>query len=221
MLKAELYLKDINYNSITDIMMPYLAKWLSEKDNTFLDLFKNIISKKGKPSGFSKFLINIIPGKDYLVASIISNNEGVLVEYLNELIQKNGVIAVIREINFDTVEGSKKDMLKIEVTIDAIDYEETIVNLAPMLLQKMTEQEGNTSKLAQLLIKTKDLPCDVLKAAIGAIPKEQRDELLANILTIYKQELSESLNEAITKNNIKAEIKDFNIGTSNHQLKYL
>lgn len=221
MLRVELYLIDIDYISIISLMMPYLEQWLSKKDNTLLDLLKNIISKKGKPSGFSKFIVNVIPGKDHIVASLISNNEAVFIEALNESIRKNGVVAKIKELDFNSAEGSNKDMLKIEVTIDEIDYEETIVNLAPMLIQKMSEQEGNSNKLAQLLLSTKDLPVNVLKAAIGAIPKEQRDDLLANILALYKQEISASLNAAIIKNHVKAEIRDINVRSSHHQLKYL
>lgn len=221
MLRVELYLKDIDYISVINLMMPSLEKWLAEKDNLLLDLLKNMISKKGKPSGFSKFLVNIIPSKDHLVASVISNNETVFIEYLNETLKKNGIMAVMKELDFDTVEGNNKDMLKIEVTLDNIDYEETIVNLAPVLLQKMSEQENNPSKLAQFLLGTKDLPVNMLKAAIGAIPKEQRDDLLANILALYKEEISDSLNAVITKNNIKAEIKDLNIRSTHHQLKYL
>lgn len=221
MLRVELYLIDIDYISIISLMMPYLEQWLSKKDNTLLDLLKNIISKKGKPSGFSKFIVNVIPGKDHIVASLISNNESVFIEALNESIRKNGVVAKIKELDFNSAEGSNKDMLKIEVTIDEIDYEETIVNLAPMLIQKMSEQEGHSNKLAQLLLSTKDLPVNVLKAAIGAIPKEQRDDLLANILALYKQEISASLNAAIIKNHVKAEIRDINVRSSHHQLKYL
>lgn len=216
MIRIKLYLKDINYNSFVDIVMPYLLKWLSDKDNVFLDVFSKMISKNGKSSSFSKFLVSLIPNKERLVASILPHYDTVLIEYINDMLKKNNIIAKVKKIDFMNVKGSNKDMLKIEVAIKDIDYEQTIVNLTPVILQKMAEQDSKASKIAQLLLSREELPVNILKAAVGAIPKEQRDELISEIFMEYKEEITESLNMVITNNNIKAELFNINMKGSNN-----
>lgn len=211
MLRVRLYLKDIDYISILNLVMPYMEKWLSKNNNTLLELLKNLISKEGKPSGFSKFIVNILPCKDNILTSVVSNNGAVFTAYLNDLLRKNGIVVCIEKLYVVTVEGSKNDMLKVEVTIDAIDYEETMENLVPMILQKMSETENNTRKLAELLLSLNELPINMLKAAIGVVPRYQRDELLTKFLSLYTQEITEVLNSTLSKNNIKAEIEQINI----------
>ena len=55
MLVIRLYATDIDYNTVAEAVMPYIAKGLSDKENLFYDILKNVISKDdGKPSGISK-----------------------------------------------------------------------------------------------------------------------------------------------------------------------
>jgi hypothetical protein len=211
MVIVRLYVKDIDYNTVFDTAMPFIAKGLSDKDNIALDVFKNIISNQGKPSGLSKLVVSLIPNKDGVAVSVLPHYEEELIKFLNDLLRRNNIIAVIKTLSLKTVERSQGKMLRIEVTIDDIDYEQTVTNLAPTVLLKLTEQEGKAGKVAQILMEQNELPGNVLKAAMGAIPKQLRDELLADILMEYRQDLTGVLNELITKNNIKAEIKDIKI----------
>lgn len=211
LIRAKCYIKDINYNSLVDIAMPYITKWLAEKNRILSRPLTNILSKNGKASGVSKFLVSLIPNKENLIASMLPRFDETLVEFLNDMAEENGIVVLVKTIDFIVVKGGNKDMLKIEVTIDNIDYEKTILNLTPSMLLKWSEQDNKSGNLAKLFLQTKDLPSNVLKAAIGAIPLEQRDELLAAILMEYKEELTESLNMMVTNNNIKAEINEISI----------
>lgn len=215
MIRASGYIKDINYNSQVDIMMPYITKWLTEKNGVYSKPLTSILSKNGKASGVSKFLVSLIPYKENLMASLLLRFDETMVEFINDLIKKNGIVVIIKDIDFIAVKGRKKDMLKIEVTIDHIDYEQTILNLTPLMVQKLSEQDSKAGNIAKLLLQTKELPSNVLKAAIGAIPLEQRDELLIAILTEYREELTESINTMVANNNIKAEIGSISIKNDN------
>ncbi|HWT76917.1 MAG TPA: hypothetical protein VN258_19625 [Mobilitalea sp.] len=211
MIRVRFYLLDINYHSLVDSVMPYLTKWLSEKDNLFFDAFSKIISKDGKSSAFSRFVVSLIPNKEHLISSILTHYDELLTEYVKDLLKNNHIIAKLKGIHFEAVEGSRKDMLKVEFAIEDIDYEQTILQLIPQLMQKMAEQDGKSGKLVRLLQRYNELPQNVLMAAIGAIPKEQRDKLLAEILMEYSEELTGALNMMIAKNNIKAEISNMNM----------
>lgn len=102
-------------------------------------------------------------------------------------------------------------MLKIEITVEDIDYEQTVANLTPVILQKLSEKGDKSGKLAQVLLNLKDLPSNMLAAAIGAIPTLQRDELLADILMEYREELTDTLNKIIENNNIQAQINEIKV----------
>jgi hypothetical protein len=210
LIRAKLYVNKIDYNTVIDLAMPYIVKELSDKDNFFFDVVTNIISNKGKPSGFSKLLVSLIPNKNNVAASILPHFDEILKEYLNEQLTKYGVTARIKSIRFDTIERSHGKVLKIEITVDEIDYEQTAVNLIPLLLN-LSEKEDQAGKFARLLLKLKELPANMLTAAIEAIPKWQRDELLADILMEYQEELAKVLNEVIEKNDVKAQVSEIKV----------
>ncbi len=211
MLITKVYLKDIDYHTVVDIAMPYIVKWLSEKDNFFYEMLKNIISRKGKPTVFSKILISVLPKKSDMAASLLPHFDDVLIEYCNNLLVEKNMIAKITSISMNSIERRHETMLKIEVKIDDIDYEKTAVNLLPVLLERLNEKDDKSRKLVRTIRNMNELPEQVLTAAIRAIPLWKRDELVAFVLTEYKEEVSDMLKAVIIKNNIKADIKDFKI----------
>ncbi|MDD3173916.1 MAG: hypothetical protein PHF63_09675 [Herbinix sp.] len=211
MLKTKIYLKEINYNTLVDLMMPFIEKWLTEKDNIFYNIFSKMISNNGKPTKLSKFLVSVIPNKSNVAASILPHFNEVLIEYLNNLLIKNGIAVRITSIKIESIERRYETMLRIEINIDEIDYEKTIDNLLSVMIQRLSEKEDKSGKIGRLLLSLNGLPNQVLKAAIGAIPKEQRDELAASIISEYKEELADILNSIVSQNNIKAEISEINI----------
>lgn len=209
MLVIRLYATDIDYNTVAEAVMPYIAKGLSDKENLFYDILKNVISKDdGKPSGISKLLIKAIPNKNSKVASILQHFDETLTGILNEALQKNNIAANVTALSFRLVEKPKEpEMLKAVITVDDIDYERTVAGLLPLLLQKVSEADGKSGGLGRLIKKNPDLAGDVLLAAIGAIPKQQRNGLLADILWEYRKELTDILNHLIARLHIKAEIR--------------
>ena len=42
MLMVRFYIKNIDYDTFVDKLMPFIEKWLLEKDNIFADAVKNI-----------------------------------------------------------------------------------------------------------------------------------------------------------------------------------
>lgn len=216
MVIVKLYARNIDYNSIVNTAMPFIAKGLSDKDSLFFDILKNIISDHGKPSGLSKLLVSAIPQKDKIAATLLSDFKNTLREAVNEQIRKNNIIAEIKTLNFKTIERNQVKMLKIEITVDDIDYGQTAANITPTLLVKLAEQDSKAGKIVQLLMGMPDIPGNMVSAAIGAIPKDQRDTLFANILMEYRAELTDSLNKIIEKNNIKADIKSIKVTSVNY-----
>lgn len=211
MIRAKVYAKNINYNTLVELLMPHIVKWLSDKDSFFYDIFAKMISNKGKPTKFSKLLVSVIPNKTDMAATILPHFDDVLLEYLNSLLVQNNIVAKIISIKTDTLERNHETLLKIEINADEIDYEKTMEYKLPIILQKLSEQEEKSGRLAKLILGLNELPTQVIKAAVGAIPSEQRDDLAVAFLTEYKIELKEMVNTIITNNNVKAEISAIKI----------
>lgn len=214
MLVIKIFAKKINYNTIVEIAMPYITQWLSEKDSLFYKIIKNTISKNGKATAFSKVLVTILPKKNNMAASLMPHFDDALIEYANSMLEEKQVIAEITSLKMDSIERRKVKMLKIEVKVDHIDYEKTVDNLLPMLVQKLSEKDEKTKRVADIISGLGELPRNMLQAALGVIPVDQRDDLIAQILSQYNKELIEILNSVVEKNQIEAEISDIKIEAS-------
>lgn len=211
MIRMNAYLQNINYITLVELMMPYMDKWLSEKDNLFYTALNKIIINDGKPSKFSKFIVSAIPKKTNLTASILQHFNDLLIEYLNNMLDREHIAAKVKYFKTDSIEGSKETMLKIEIQIDEIDYLKTIDSLLPKLIQGLSEKDDKSGRIGRLLLSFKGLPVQMMKAAIQAVPAEERDRLLAVLLSEYKEELAQLLNLTAARNNIKAEISNIHI----------
>ncbi len=213
MLRVKAQVEEINYDSLVELMMPYLIKWLSEQDRLFYDVISKLISKEGRPNRFSKFIFSKIPKKSELAVWILPRFNELLLEYCNTLLTHYQIIGKVMQIKVWTAERSNKSMLKIEIVVDELDYERTADNLLPVILQQLSEKEDESSKLPKLLISLKRLPRQVLQGAIRAIPKEERDDVTALFLNEYKDELTELMNKLLISNNIKAEVQSIHVDT--------
>lgn len=205
--------KDIDYDALLELTMPYLISWMSDQNNKFYSLMTKVISNKGKPNRLSKLIISALPKKTELAVLALPHFDEMLVEYINHIANKNGIVARVSDLKAQTIERNDKKMLRIEFLIDEVDYEKTAEDLLPILLQQLSEKEDSSAKLPKLLLSLKRLPRQVLGAAVRAIPKEQRDDITCLFLNEYKEELTSLLNNLLVQNSIKAEIQNLKIDT--------
>lgn len=206
MIRTEIFIKNIDYDTLVRIMMPYLEKGLTEKDNLLTGLFAKIISKDGKPTKFSNLLLSLIPKKEDMVACILPHFDELLIELMNSQLEKNKIIARVTNLAIDSLTGKNGKALRLRLEINSIDYEKTIENLMPYLLQWLSEKAHSVGRIGGLLLEWKGLPVTMVKAAIGVIPVNQRDEIVVALLTEYRKELKSFLNEMLVRNHISAEI---------------
>jgi hypothetical protein len=206
-----IYAKNIDYNTIVETAMPYLANWLSEQDNFFYEILKKMISKKGKPTAFSKILVTLMPKKSEMAAAILPHFDDVLIEYLNNNLIKKYASARISSLKMDTVERRNDTMLRIEIKVEDIDYEKSASALFPLLLSKLSDKDEKTQKIAHLIEGLGELPNQVILAALGAIPVQQRDELAVKILSEFDLELVTTINSIIEGYHMKANVTNIKV----------
>ncbi len=213
MIRIKGEVKEIDYDTLFELIMPFLVSWLSDQNNKFYGLVTKLISNQGKPNRLSKLIVSAMPKKTELAVWALPHFDEMLVEYMNHITKKNGIVARVSDLKAQTIERSGKKMLRIEFLIDEVDYEKTAEDLLPIILQQLSEKEDSSSKLPKLLLSLKKLPRQVLGAAVRAIPKEQRDEITCLFLNEYKEELTGVLNDLLLQNSIKAEVQNIKIDT--------
>jgi len=212
MIICKIYIKDIDYKSVVERIMPMITKELSEKDNFFFSLLKKIISKNNKPSITTRFLLSIVPNKDEIAVSLVQQYSEEILSYANELLDNIKISAKIKTLRARTLKSSCSKYIKFEITIDNIDYEKTCVNVMPYILsfldRKLKMSDKMAGKAVSIFTRNYDLIEKMLLGAIKAVPEIRKDELLVNILKEFKKEIIRSANRAIEENKIKAEIKN-------------
>ncbi len=95
--------------------------------------------------------------------------------------------------------------------VASIDYEKTVENLAPMLIQKLAGTDTRTGRIVKMFSEKEGLSGNIVQAVAGAIPEAYRDELLAGVLSEAKQEITEMANILIEENDLVARISNLSI----------
>lgn len=213
MIRIRMDIKNIDYITLLEISMPYLEKWLDERDNLLFDMIAKLVSNHGKPSKFSSFLVSLVPNKDHMVVSILPRFHDSIKKAINEIMVKNDIIALITFVNTKSIERDGKTMIRIELEIDQIDYITSAEKVLPKVIENLSLKEERAGRLGRMLLNMKETPVNVIRAAMSAIPKEQRDKLFTAILMEYKEELVSGLNGLISENNVKAQISNIQINS--------
>lgn len=211
MIVCKLYIKDIDYNSVVERLMPIITKELSDTDNIFCSIIKKIISKNNKPSAITKLMVSIAPNKDELAVSLLHQYSEDILLYANEALKKLMISANVKSIKARAIQRAGSRLIRLEIAVDNIDYEQTIVNQIPFILKKFSRQSLIACKTGSILTKNFELIESMTRAAIKEIPEEKRDKLLAGFLSEFDKEIKEAIGHIIFKNNIKAEIWDIAI----------
>jgi len=212
-ITCRLYIKNIDYLSVVERLMPVIARELSDLDNVFTDTIKKIISKNNKPRVFTKVLVSLIPNKDELAVSLLQQYSYDILLYANKALHNLMIIADIKSIKARTLERACGRLIKLEIQIGNIDYEQTAVNLMPMTFDVINKDNKMAGKAISIITKNYKFIEKMLRAALKELPEDEKNEMLVNILREFRKEIIDAVNQAIIRNGIKAELKDINFAS--------
>jgi len=207
---CRLYIKNIDYLSVVERLMPFITRELSDLSNVFTDIIKNIISKNDKPRAFTKILVSLIPNKDELAVSLLQQYSYDILLYANKALHNLMIIAEIKSIKARTLDKACGRLIKLDIQIDDIDYEQTAVNLMPMTLDMIDKDSKIAGKAISIITKNYKFIEKMLRAALKDLPDDEKNEMLVNILREFRKEIIDAVNQAIVRNGVKAELKDIN-----------
>lgn len=102
-------------------------------------------------------------------------------------------------------------MIKLEVLIKDVDYGDIADKVIPIVLQKLSEKEDKTSKLAKVLSGMKGMPNKIVKAALSVLPQQTKDELAVYFLSEYKEDIVSYVNRMAEDKQIAIEVEEVRI----------
>lgn len=97
-------------------------------------------------------------------------------------------------------------MLKLEVTLNEINYSSIIVNTLPKLLNDLAYKDEKINKLMALLYNQNVVPSVMLANAINTLSQEQINNVIVGIATLYSDEIVKTANNIINKEQVEIEI---------------
>ena len=210
MIICRLYIKNIDYNSVVERLMPVITKELTELDNVYSTIIKKIISKNDKPRTLTKLVVAMVPNKDELAVSLLQQYSEDIRKYANNALRNLMINAEIKSLRGRAVEKACGREIRIEVTIDDIDYEQTAANLMPLVLNLIKKDNKMAEKALSIITKNYKFIEKMLRAALKDLPDDEKNEMLVNILREFRKEIIDAVNQAIVRNGVKAELKDIN-----------
>lgn len=96
-------------------------------------------------------------------------------------------------------------MIKLQLTLDQIDYDKLIDLLLPTLMDKLAESDDPKLRMAAML------PPKMAKAALGSLSDDKKEEIAALLLDRYKDKLAGSLCGIAEQNGLSFEIRDVKV----------
>ena len=95
-----------------------------------------------------------------------------------------------------------KNMLKLQLTLDKIDYDKLIDLLLPALMYKLAESDDPKLRILSAL------PMKIAKTTLISLPDERKEEIAALLLERYKDRLADSLRVYAERQGLYFELRD-------------
>lgn len=201
MFHVHLVLSNIDYQELLRKISPLIEKTIDEDSSWSAKTTRLLLSEGGV---FRKILEvmakenSIIP-KDKLVSMAIMANRDKIRRILNQAMSENHIPLQILRFVVDSKRDKEKSMLNIQVTLNDIDYNKVVELMVPKLLDMLSAKDEKLSQVVDLITKIEGMPNKLILAALDTLPQDTKDDLIAKIFAIYKDEIETMVNHIVSK----------------------
>ena len=98
--------------------------------------------------------------------------------------------------------------MKITFRIREISYGDAMCRAVPSLREKL---EGRGTSSAKIFLQLLKLPPEVIRAALDAMPEEEKKDLALLLISEYKDRLLQGISRLLAKNGISASVDDLTV----------
>ncbi|NLA88059.1 MAG: hypothetical protein GX847_12430 [Clostridiales bacterium] len=102
MIKLEIDVRDIDYDSLIDRFLPVVLEKLRQSENTASRMIAG-----GMPAPVAKAILKNLPQatKEQLAAELLSSNKEAVIQYLSDMAGQNGIRLNIGDLRAKTASG--------------------------------------------------------------------------------------------------------------------
>jgi hypothetical protein len=208
MLHTVAHIYRINYKYLLDYWLPKILDNSSSKPG--VSLLKFLFLSNHKPNFFARQLASSLPQelKDTIAVKLISTADQKIIEGMNDAIGKNNITTEVKRLKIQNIVKGGKNMIKLEITLSEINYNELIKRMIPSMLENL---ERKDSKIASILSSMGYIPVQMITAALNVLTQDEKNELIAKIATTYEDEISKAITETLHKQHIALDINDISV----------
>ena len=208
MIIIRIKLTKVDYDKLAKRFLPDAFSGETESGNLVKRLAGKLLVKDGETSALAKGMLKLIPEqtKGSMAFHLLLRNQEQLKAAMNQVLSRELKGVELQSMSVMETEKAVYDMLKLEIVLKEIDYNQVIAQLLPKLLSNLSAQGDKSEKLAQILIGMGDTPVKMLSAAFELLNQSEKDELLVQLLSIYGEDIVTNLNHMALQQNIAAEV---------------
>lgn len=96
-------------------------------------------------------------------------------------------------------------MIKIEISLDQIDYGEIADTFIPVVIDRLSSKE-DSGRMIQILNGLDKLPGSLAKSVLNSLPESAKEDMAVYFMEKYKDRIIDFINTFAEENQIKAEV---------------
>jgi hypothetical protein len=145
------------------------------------------------------------------MVQLFSKYKQILVDKINTFCDTEQLPLHIRDAELNQSGKGSKNILVLTLVLDEINYKEAAERIIPMLITNLSESEGKPQEVGRYLEGIGTTPLVMAEAALDAVSRRTKDELITAVMNIYQQEIAKLINHTLAKNDITSEISSFHL----------
>lgn len=102
-------------------------------------------------------------------------------------------------------------MLKLEVTLNEINYTSIVINTLPKLLNDLGEKDEKIKNTLNILQKHNVVPHVLIANILNALSNDQIDQILEELGNLYSADIVKVINKVLSQEQISIELKNIEI----------
>lgn len=212
MLKIKMKLTEVDYEQIAERFIPEAFVKPSGGNNIAMKLAGKLLVKDGETSALAKGILNLIPQQtmDTFAYHLVLRNLERFREGMNQFLAKELPGLQIEALNILDTDKAVYDVIKLEISLEEINYKLVLEQLLPRLLEQMAQKQDKSGDLARIFLGMNEVPAKMAVAAFDTLSQEAKNHLLVQILSLYREEIAEGANAGLQQQKISAKVAGIN-----------
>ncbi len=208
MLKLRLKFIRVDYDQIAQVLLPEALEGAEESTSLSMRLAGRLLVKDGEASSLAKGVLKLIPqqAKDSFAYHLVQRNQEKIREKLNQFLVRELKGLFIEKLQILDTDKVVYDVIKLEATLNEIDYESVLGQLVMKLLTNLSQKSDQSGRLAKTFLSLGNAPGEMVSAALSVLSQEAKDQLLIDLFSNCQEDVLANLNRVLDEQGISARV---------------